>query len=78
MMIWIVLSWVFVAILTAVNIFVFIRLKKASDQMMKMAFPGAKNMNDALSRAQSMMSQMGGAGNMQAQLKTLMDMLNKK
>jgi hypothetical protein len=61
---WIIVSWVFVGILTAINIFVFLKLKKASEQMMKMAFPNAKNMNDALSQMQNMMSGMGGMGGM--------------
>jgi hypothetical protein len=88
---WVIVSWVFVAILTAVNVFVFIKLKKASDQMMKMAFPNAKNMGDAMSQMQKMMG--GGAGGMppnlgalmnqmnnpqmQAQMKAAMDMLSK-
>lgn len=59
---WIIVSWVFVGILTAINIFVFLKLKKASEQMMKMAFPNAKNMNDALSQMQNMMGAMGGMG----------------
>jgi len=59
---WIIVSWVFVGILTAVNVFVFLKLKKASEQMMKMAFPNAKNMNDALSQMQGMMGGMGGMG----------------
>ena len=58
---WIIISWVFVAILTAVNVFVFLKLKKASDQMMKMAFPNAKNMTDALGQMQGMMGGLGGA-----------------
>jgi hypothetical protein len=90
---WVIISWVFVAILTAVNVFVFLKLKKASEQMMKAAFPGAKNMGDAMAQMQSMMSGMGGKGgmppklqalmgqmnnpNMQAQMKTAMDMLAK-
>ena len=41
---WVITSWVFVAILTGVNIFVFLKLKGASEQMLKMAFPNAKNM----------------------------------
>lgn len=49
--------------LTAINVFVFIKLKKASDQMMKMAFPNAKNMNEALSQMQGMMGK-GGLGGM--------------
>jgi hypothetical protein len=57
---WIIVSWVFVGILTAINIFVFLKLKKASEQMMKMAFPNAKNMNDALAQMQNMMGGMGG------------------
>jgi hypothetical protein len=95
---WVIISWVVVAILTAINIFVFIKLKQASDQMMKMAFPGAKNMNEALAQMQKMMGGMpkggmpkggrggfpgggGGGGNMDAQLKQAMQMLqnmNKK
>jgi len=62
---WVIVSWVFVAILTAVNVFVFIKLKKASEQMMKMAFPDAKNMNEALSQMQGMMGK-GGLGGMGA------------
>jgi hypothetical protein len=34
---WVILSWVFVAILTAINIVIFVKLKDASEQMMKMA-----------------------------------------
>ena len=50
--------------MTGVNIFVFIKLKGASEQMMKMAFPGAKNMNEAVSQMQGMMKAMkrGGRG----------------
>ncbi|MBC7397649.1 MAG: hypothetical protein H7333_09425 [Bdellovibrionales bacterium] len=59
---WVIISWVLVAILTAVNIFVFFKLKGASEQMMKMAFPKAKNMNDAMSQMQGMMGGMGMGG----------------
>ena len=59
---WVIISWVFVAILTAVNVFVFIKLKGASEQMMKMVAPGAKNMNDAMAQMQNMMGGMGGMG----------------
>jgi hypothetical protein len=58
---WVIISWVFVAILTGVNIFVFLKLKGASEQMLKMAFPNAKNMNEALGQMQKMM---GGRGPM--------------
>jgi hypothetical protein len=88
---WVIVSWVFVAILTGVNIFVFLKLKSASEQMLKMAFPGAKDMNDALSRMQGMMRQMGGSKGpgrpgmggmggpqMDAQLKAAMEMLQKQ
>lgn len=61
MSIWVILSWVFVVILTAINVAVFLKLKQASEQMMKMAFPNAKNMGDALQQMQKMM---GGAGGM--------------
>jgi hypothetical protein len=83
MSIWIILSWVFVALLTAVNIFVFLKLKQASEQMLQMAFPGAKNMNDAMARMQQMTRGMnrgpraGGGQNMDAQLKAAMDMLQR-
>ena len=61
---WVIVSWVAVAILTAINIFVFLKLKEASEQMLKMAFPNAKNMQDALSQMQGMMGGMGGLGGM--------------
>jgi hypothetical protein len=81
---WIIVSWVAVAVLTAINIVVFLKLKQASEQMLKMAFPNAKNMGEALSQMQNMMGGMGGMGgmpamrggqNMDAQLKAAMDML---
>jgi hypothetical protein len=56
---WVIVSWIFVAVLTGVNIYVFWKLKQASEQMLKMAFPGAKDMNDALSQMQKMMGSMG-------------------
>ncbi len=62
MSIWIILSWVFVAILTTVNVVIFLKLKSASEQMLKMAFPNAKNMSEAMSQMQSMMSGMGMGG----------------
>ncbi|MBY0470962.1 hypothetical protein K2X30_07305 [bacterium] len=57
---WVIVSWVFVALLTGVNVFVFLKLKKASQQMLNMAFPGAKDMNDAMSKLQSMTKNLGG------------------
>jgi hypothetical protein len=83
---WIILSWVFVAVLTGINIFVFLKLKKAADQMLKMAFPGAKNMNEAMAGVQKMMQGAGGRGNpmagmgggdMQAQMKAAMQMMQQ-
>ena len=76
----------FVVILTAINIVVFLKLKQASEQMMKMAFPGTKNMNEALSKMQQMMGGMnrgpagrgtGNKGQADHQLKAAMDMLQK-
>jgi hypothetical protein len=80
---WVIISWVFVAILTAVNVFVFLKLKGASEQMLKMAFPNAKNMNEALGQMQKMMGaggRMPNMGNMNkkdmdAQLQQAMAML---
>ncbi len=88
MSIWIILSWVLVIVLTVINVVVFMKLKQASLQMMQMAFPGAKNMEDALSRMQQMTKGMGGMNRgprpagakgvqMDAQLKAAMDMLQK-
>jgi hypothetical protein len=57
---WIILSWVFVAIITGINIFIFLKLKGASEQMMKMAFPSAKNMGEALQQMQSQMGNLAG------------------
>ncbi len=57
---WVILSWVFVLLLTGVNVFVFLKLKQASEQMLKMAFPNAKNMNEAMAGMQNMMSGMQG------------------
>ena len=63
---WVIVSWVFVLILTGVNVFIFMKLKQASEQMLKQMFPNAKNMNEALAGMQGMMSgmqgMMGGAG----------------
>lgn len=76
---WIILSWVVVVILTAINIVVFLKLKRTSDQMLQMAFPG-KSMKEALAQMQGMMGQFQkmGSGNInQAQLKAAMDQLKK-
>ena len=78
---WVIISWIFVAILTAVNVFVFMKLKKASEQMMKMAFPNSKNMGDAMSQAQNMMAGMGmggagGKGGMPPNMEALMGQMN--
>lgn len=64
MSVWIILSWVFVLILTVINVVIFLKLKGASEQMMKMAFPNAKNMGDAMAQMQKMMGGMGGMPNM--------------
>jgi hypothetical protein len=61
---WVILSWVFVLLLTGVNVFLFLKLKQASEQMLKMAFPNAKNMNEALAGMQNMMGGMQGMGGM--------------
>lgn len=88
MSIWIIISWILVAIITAINIFVFLKLKQATEQMLQMAFPGAKNMNEALGRMQQMMKGMprgampggprgAGGGGSDAQLKAAMNMLQQ-
>ena len=85
MSIWVILSWVFVGLLTAANIFVFLKLKGASEQMMRQAFPNSKNMGDAMAQMQRMMGQLGGMGggpgmggaNPNQQMKAAMEMLNR-
>jgi hypothetical protein len=84
MFFWTILSWVFVLILTAVNVVVFLKLKQASMQMLQMAFPGSKDMGEALARMQQMMVRMnrgpqaGGApGGADQKLKAAMDLLRK-
>ncbi len=83
---WMVISWVFVGLFTGLNIFIFLKLKKASDQMMKMAFPGAKGAGDAMAQMQKMAEMMkrgggnpfaGGAGGMNPQMKAAMQMLQQ-
>jgi hypothetical protein len=78
---WVIVSWVFVLLLTAINVFVFLKLKQASEQMLQIAFPGAKNMNEAMMQAQRMMKGMQSRGPGQrgsdAQLKAAMEMLQK-
>lgn len=61
---WVILSWIFVVILTGINVFIFLKLKSASEQMLKMAFPGAKDMGEALGQMQKMMGGMQGMGGM--------------
>ncbi|MEN9722809.1 MAG: hypothetical protein RJB38_795 [Pseudomonadota bacterium] len=90
MSIWTILSWLGVAVLTAVNVFIFLKLKQAAEQMMQVAFPGAKNMQEAMARLQSQLGGMGGGrpgagfgaglggnlgGNKDAQLRQAMEML---
>ncbi len=82
MSIWIIISWILVLVLTTINVLVFLKLKQASEQMMKMAFPGAKNMSDALSKMQQMTQGLnrgpgGGGSNKDAQLKAAMNMLQQ-
>lgn len=84
---WVSLSWILVAVLTAINVVVFLKLKGASEQMMKMAFPNAKNMGDAMNQMQKMMQGMGGMQGFggkggkgapsDAQLKAAMEMLSR-
>ena len=52
---WIIISWVVVALLTIGNILFFLKLKKTSEQMIQSAFPGARNMDEAMAQMQKMM-----------------------
>ncbi|MFN7685278.1 MAG: hypothetical protein ACK5QT_07700 [Oligoflexia bacterium] len=71
---WTVLSWLGVAILSGINVFIFLKLKKAAEQMLSVAFPGAKNMSEAMARMQAQMKQPGH----EAQLRQAMAMLQNK
>lgn len=83
---WVILSWVGVAIMTAANIWVFLKLKSTAEQMVKSAFPNAKSMTEAMSQMQKMMGAFqnrspfgGGFGGMNANsdqnLKQALEML---
>jgi hypothetical protein len=87
---WIITSWIFVALLTGINVFIFMKLKSASEQMLQMAFPGAKDMGEAMKKMQQMAGQMGAmggrggrgpgmpaGGNQDQQLKAAMQMLQQ-
>ncbi len=63
---WVIFSWVLVAILTTVNVVIFLKLKQASEQMLKMAFPQAKNMTEAMNSMQKMMGGLQGMGGLGA------------
>lgn len=77
------MSWVGVLVMTAINVFIFLKLKTATEQMLKTAFPGAKNMTDAMAQAQKMMGVFGGGmggargGKSEDQLKNAMKMLQQ-
>ena len=80
MSIWTILSWGGLAVLTAINVVIFLKLKQAAEQMMKVAFPGAKNMQEAMAKMQAQMGAMrggrpGAGGNKDAQLRQAMEML---
>lgn len=84
---WVIVSWVLVLALTGINVFIFLKLKNASEQMLKMAFPSARSMGDALEQMQKMMKGFGGkmpgmtgaAGkDMDAQLQAAMKVLQKR
>jgi hypothetical protein len=55
---WNILNWVLVVALTGINIFIFLKLKAVSEQVLKSMFPGAKNTNDALAKMNDMMKMM--------------------
>src|SRR5688572_7982928 len=59
---WVIISWVLVAILTGLNAFIFLKLKAASEQMLQMAFPGSKDMGEAMQKMQQTMAAMQRAG----------------
>lgn len=80
MSIWTFVSWIGVVVLTGVNIFIFLKLKQAAEQMMQVAFPGAKNMQDAMARMQSQLGAMRGSSSgrdagKEAQLRQAIEML---
>jgi hypothetical protein len=63
MSIWSILSWVFVGILTGINIFIFLKLQKTMKSMLTSMFPGASSVEDAASKMANMMQMFtGGKG----------------
>jgi hypothetical protein len=88
MSVWSILSWVFLGLLTAINIFIFVKLQKTMKSMMSQMFPGATSMEDAAAKVGSMMqmfSSMSGGPGMpknlgnvnQKSLNDALNMLNK-
>ncbi len=74
---WIATSWICVGLLTGINIYVFLKFKKLSDQVLKTAFPGAKNL-DQLSRMMSNMEALRNPkASSQSDLKAAMEFLQK-
>ena len=69
---WIIISWVLVAILTAINIVVFLQLKKASEQMMKGMQGRGSSRGPGFPAGPA-----GRGGASDAQLKAAMDMLQQ-
>ncbi len=59
---WNLLSWILVALFSGINLYIFLKLKEASEQMLKMVFPNAKNMNEALDSMQKMTQSFKGPG----------------
>lgn len=74
---WVIISWVVVALLTAGNVFFFLKLKKAADSMLKSAFPGAKNAADAMAQMQKMMGGINPA-QMQQMQKMMQNMQHRR
>lgn len=74
---WTILSWIGVAVLSGINVFIFLKLKTAAEQMLSVAFPGAKNMSEAMARMQAQMAGMGKPGH-DAQLRQAMALLQNK
>lgn len=67
-MVWTVFSWVFVAGLTAINVFIFLKFKKVTEDMMKSVMPGFKfgDLGPMMAQAQKMMQGLGSGSSTSA------------
>lgn len=78
-MVWHIISWVGVCILTGVNLWVFWKFKKMTEQMLKNLVPGFQwsDLGPLMSQAQQWMQPGMGKGGMEGQMKAAMQLFSQ-